>query len=40
MIQTDKPEIKVAILDFYNGIANEGMRGFREILDRYKVKND
>src|ERR1700759_3471986 len=40
MIQTDKPEIKVAILDFYDGIANEGMRGFREILDRYKVKND
>jgi len=40
MIQLDKPEIKVAILDFYNGIANEGMRGFREILDRYKLKND
>jgi len=40
MIQTDKPEIKVAILDFYNGIANEGMRGFREILQRYKAKND
>jgi GMP synthase-like glutamine amidotransferase len=40
MIQTDKPEIKVAILDFYDGIANEGMRGFREILQRYKAKND
>src|ERR1700712_3947200 len=39
MIQTDKPQIKVAILDLYDGIANEGMRGFRDILDRYKVKN-
>jgi GMP synthase-like glutamine amidotransferase len=38
MIQTEKPEIKVAILDLYDGIANEGMRGFREILDRYRVK--
>jgi GMP synthase-like glutamine amidotransferase len=37
MIQTEKPEIKVAILDLYDGIANEGMRGFREILDRYKI---
>jgi GMP synthase-like glutamine amidotransferase len=39
MIQTDKPQIKVAILDLYDGIANEGMRGFRDILDRYKLKN-
>ena len=38
MIQTEKPEIKVAILDLYDGIANEGMRGFREILDRYRIK--
>jgi len=38
MIQTEKPEIKVAILDLYDGIANEGMRGFREILERYKIK--
>lgn len=40
MIHLDKPEIKVAILDFYDGVANEGMRGFREILDRYRVKNE
>jgi GMP synthase-like glutamine amidotransferase len=40
MIQTDKKPIKVAILDLYDGIANEGMRGFREILQRYKAKND
>jgi GMP synthase-like glutamine amidotransferase len=32
--------IKVAIIDLYNGIENEGMRGFREILDRYKSKHD
>jgi hypothetical protein len=36
----DKPEIKVAILDLYNGIANEGMRGFQDILNRYKTKHD
>jgi GMP synthase-like glutamine amidotransferase len=40
MIQTDKQPVKVAILDLYNGIENEGMRGFREILERYRVKND
>jgi len=40
MTQAEKPEIRVAILDLYNGIANEGMRGFREILDRYKAKHD
>lgn len=33
-------EIKVAILDLYDGVANEGMRGFRDILERYKVKYD
>ena len=32
-------EIKVAILDLYDGIANEGMRGFQDILNRYKAKN-
>jgi GMP synthase-like glutamine amidotransferase len=40
MIQTDKQPIKVAVLDFYDGVENEGMRGFREILDRYRIKND
>jgi GMP synthase-like glutamine amidotransferase len=38
-MNTDKPEIKIAILDLYDGIANEGMRGFREILERYKAKH-
>ncbi|MDB5005949.1 MAG: synthase [Mucilaginibacter sp.] len=40
MIQTGKQPIKVAILDLYDGIENEGMRGFADILDRYKKKND
>ncbi len=40
MTQTDKKPVRVAILDLYDGIANEGMRGFREILERYKVKNN
>jgi GMP synthase-like glutamine amidotransferase len=35
----DKPEIKVAILDLYDGIANEGMRGFQDILKRYREKH-
>ncbi|OOQ58611.1 type 1 glutamine amidotransferase [Mucilaginibacter pedocola] len=38
-MSTSKAEIKVAILDLYDGIANEGMRGFREILERYKAKH-
>ncbi len=36
---SDKPELKVAILDLYDGVANEGMRGFQEILKRYRDKN-
>lgn len=32
-------KIRVAILDLYNGIANEGMRGFRDILERYNAKH-
>jgi GMP synthase-like glutamine amidotransferase len=40
MTQADKNPIKVAILDLYDGTANEGMRGFREILQRYRAKNN
>jgi GMP synthase-like glutamine amidotransferase len=40
MAGTGKQPIKVAILDLYDGIANQGMRGFQEILKRYKAKND
>lgn len=36
---TDKPEIRVAILDLYDGIANEGMRGFQDILKKYRQKH-
>ena len=39
MEKTGKPSIKVAILDLYNGIENEGMRGIQEILKRYQTKN-
>ncbi|WP_461450597.1 type 1 glutamine amidotransferase [Mucilaginibacter sp.] len=35
---TNKPSIKVAILDLYNGIENEGIRGFKDILQRYKTE--
>ncbi|MBK0378068.1 type 1 glutamine amidotransferase [Mucilaginibacter segetis] len=40
MINSDKPGVKVAILDLYDGYANEGMRGFRDILERYKLKHN
>lgn len=36
---TDKQPIKVAIIDLYDGIPNQGMRGFKEILERYKIKH-
>ena len=39
MINTAKPLIKVAILDLYFGMENEGIRGFKEILERYKTKH-
>jgi GMP synthase-like glutamine amidotransferase len=39
MINIEKPPIKVAILDLYYGMENEGIRGFKEILERYKTKH-
>src|ERR1700761_7453782 len=39
MAKNENLKIKVAVLDLYNGIENEGMRGIREILERYKVKH-
>jgi GMP synthase-like glutamine amidotransferase len=39
MIKTEKKTFKVAILDLYDGVENEGMRGFAEILERYKEKH-
>lgn len=38
-MSTDKQNIKVAILDLYAGVENEGMRGFKEILQNYQAKN-
>jgi GMP synthase-like glutamine amidotransferase len=32
-------EIKIAILDLYNGIANQAIRSFEDILDQYSVKH-
>ncbi len=34
-----KEKIKVAIIDLYNGEANQGMRGIHEILSRYETGN-
>jgi GMP synthase-like glutamine amidotransferase len=39
MIKIEKKSLKVAILDLYDGIENEGMRGFAEILERYKQEH-
>ena len=36
---TAKQEIKVAIIDLYDGVANQGMRCFQDILDRYSTKH-
>ena len=40
MAPTGKSPIKVAILDLYNGTENEGIRGFKDILERYKTKQN
>lgn len=37
---TDKQEIKVAVLDLYNGVANQGMRCILDIIARYREVND
>ncbi|GAB3938068.1 type 1 glutamine amidotransferase [Mucilaginibacter myungsuensis] len=36
---TQEAPIKVAILDLYAGMANQGMRGFKDILKRYREKH-
>lgn len=40
MTTQNKHEIRVAILDLYNGIANQGMAGFFEILNRYSINKN
>ena len=37
---TDKPTIRIAILDLYEGFVNQGMRGLREILKQFAENND
>ena len=39
MISNGNAPLKIAILDLYDGIENEGMRGFHDIIERYKAKN-
>ncbi|SDR98628.1 GMP synthase-Glutamine amidotransferase [Mucilaginibacter mallensis] len=39
MAKTGRP-IKVAILDLYDGLENDAIRSFQDILERYKAKND
>lgn len=38
--QTEQQEIKVAVLDLYDGVANQGMRCFLDILTRYREVNN
>lgn len=40
MNSTEKPTIKVAILDLYEGFANQGMRCIREILNQFGDYNN
>ena len=37
---TDKKSIRVAILDLYEGFANQGMRCIREILNQFGENNN
>jgi GMP synthase-like glutamine amidotransferase len=37
-MQTEKTEIKVAAIDLYDDYPNQGMRGFKDIVERYKNK--
>lgn len=35
-----KPKIRIAVLDLYEGVENQGMRGLREILKQFAQTND
>ncbi|EHQ27816.1 type 1 glutamine amidotransferase [Mucilaginibacter paludis] len=39
-MQTDKPEIKAAIIDLYEDYPNQGMRSFQDLLKQYKAKHN
>jgi len=36
----NKRDLKVAVIDMNNGAPNQGMRGIKEILSRFKTEND
>ncbi|MEI9946059.1 MAG: GMP synthase [Chitinophagaceae bacterium] len=40
MIGSDKRTIRIAILDLYEGQANQGMRCIQQIIDAWKMNND
>ena len=40
MVLTDKRQVKIAILDLYEGKANQGMRCIREIITEWAANND
>src|ERR1043165_7341890 len=40
MINYSNQPIRIAVLDLYNGAANEGMRCIREILNQYSDNNN
>ena len=37
---SDKKTVRVAILDLYEGVANQGMRCIREIIDNWSIENN
>jgi GMP synthase-like glutamine amidotransferase len=38
-MQTDKPEIKAAIIDLYQDYPNQEIRNFQDLLEQYKAKH-
>jgi len=40
MSSTDNRNVRVAILDLYEGVPNQGMRGIREILKNWSESNE
>jgi homoserine O-succinyltransferase/O-acetyltransferase len=40
MISNDKMQVRVAVLDLYEGHANQGMRCIRDIVNRFAQQND
>ncbi len=40
MTKANKQPLKVAILDLYGGVANDGISGFEQILKLYKTRNN